>query len=158
MIRLAAVLCVGLFSAACASSSSETARVAAVEAVQNVPEEGLPAQRLSAGECGLFLWSMTAPREFVFFTKAGATEAQVWHDEQSLPLLIVDSHGDVFGQFLTGSDYISQDGAIEVGLSFTPGEMLEQGQRIAGGRLVIRQPDDWETVQPVTGVSACIAG
>ncbi|MFN3312246.1 MAG: hypothetical protein ACK46Q_02100 [Hyphomonas sp.] len=161
MIRLAAFLGFSLFCAACASSSSDTARAAsaaAAQAVQEVPTEGLPAQRLNAGECGLFLWSMTAPRKFVFFTKASASEAQVWHEGKALPLQMVDSHGDIFGQFMTGHDYITRDGALEVGLNFTPGERLEQGQRISSGRLVIRAGDGWETVQPVSGVSACMPG
>lgn len=161
MIRLTARLSLGLLCAACATSTSDTARVAsaaAAQVVQQVPEEGLPAQRLNAGECGLFLWSMTTPRKFVFFTKASAGEAQVWHEGKTLPLQTVDSHGDIFGQFMTSHDYITRDGALEVGLNFTPGERLEQGQRIASGRLVIRAGDGWETVQPVSGVSACMPG
>ncbi|MFN7055252.1 hypothetical protein [Hyphomonas sp.] len=159
MIRVLAVILAVSAVAACTSSPAQSPAAVAARAaspLQDVPEAGLPAQRLAPGECGLFLWSMTPPQKFVFFTRAASGRAELWHESRAVTLTQVDAHGDIFGQFLTASDYVSPDAALEVSLTFRPGETLEQGQRVEGGRVVIRGRDGWETVLPVSGISACM--
>ena len=36
----------------------------------------LPSQDLAAGECGLFLWTQSEPRRFIYFSKAGSRTAE----------------------------------------------------------------------------------
>lgn len=154
-------LCLPVFAASllasCNTAPAASSSAPPAPATSETTDTGLPAQRLEPGECGLFLWSMTAPRSFIFFSRAASGDAKLWHEGRALPLQIIDSHGDVFGQFLTASEYLSASDGISVSLSITPGEALEQGQRVSAGRLVTRSQDGWETVQPVTGATACMA-
>lgn len=162
MIRLFLVSAASLLLAACASKSDERPETSSVQVmdspVSQVPPEGLPPQSLAAGECGLFLWGMAAPRRFTFFTESSSGEALILLDEAPQKLIVTDTNGDVFGQFFTDTHYLSADGTWSVNLSLKPGELLEGGQRIESGRLVTTGADGWETVLPVTGVLACIPG
>lgn len=123
-----------------------------------LPAEGLPSQQLDPGECGLFLWTMNDPRRFTFFSEARSGRALILHDGKTLELVQTDADGDLFGAFFTETSYLTPDGLWSTQLSLTPGDMLEDGQRIRSGRLVTRGVDGWETILPVTGVRACIPG
>lgn len=163
MIRALYISLIALAAAACSSTSDAPAQKTAAAAVlaepnSGLPPEGLPPQKLQPGECGLFLWGMAAPRRFVFFTKGTSSEALVLHEGAPLQLAVTEAGGDVFGQFFTEAQYLSFDGQWSVQLGIKPGEILEGGQRVDSGRLVIRGADGWETVQPVTGVRACLPG
>lgn len=162
MIRLLSISLIAGCLAGCASgpaAKQSGSAVAVMESpVAEVPAEGLPPQKLAAGECGLFLWGMAAPRRFTFFTEASSGEALVLHNGAAQRLIVTDTDGEVFGQFFTETQYLSADGTWSVNLSLKPGEMLEGGQRVESGRLVTTGADGWETVLPVTGVRACIPG
>lgn len=163
MIRLLSIAFIAGCLAGCASAPEANkpagSPVAAMGSpLAEVPVAGLPPQKLAAGECGLFLWGMAAPRRFTFFTKAATGEALVLHDGASHKLIVTDTNAEVFGQFFTETQYLSADGTWSVNLSLKPGEMLEGGQRVDSGRLVTTGADGWETVLPVTGVRACIPG
>lgn len=150
-----------LIASACAASprSDEPAAIANLAAAPpEVPAEGLPAQKLAPGECGLFLWGMSAPRRFVFFTEASSGEALILHDGAPQRLVVAEAGGEVFGQFFTESGYTAPGANWTVILTLAPGELLEGGQRVRSGRLVTRGADGWETVLPVTGVRACMPG
>ncbi|MBA4225268.1 MAG: hypothetical protein C0456_01440 [Hyphomonas sp.] len=162
MIRLLSISLIAGCLAGCASGPAAKQTASAVAAMESpvaeVPAEGLPPQKLAAGECGLFLWGMAAPRRFTFFTEASSGEALVLHNGAAQRLIVTDTDGEVFGQFFTETQYLSADGTWSVNLSLKPGEMLEGGQRVESGRLVTTGADGWETVLPVTGVRACIPG
>jgi hypothetical protein len=162
MIRLIFITAACTLFSACATGPSEQSRSSPVQAMESpvseVPVEGLPPQRLAAGECGLFLWGMAAPRRFTFFTKSTSGDALILLDGAPENLVVTDTNGEVFGQFFTETQYLSADGKWAVNLSLKPGELLEGGQRIESGRLVTTGADGWETVLPVTGVRACIPG
>lgn len=162
MIRPLAILFTSFLIASCTSTPKDsTARLSenALEAtIAEVPAEGLPPQTLEAGECGLFLWVMAAPRRFTFFAEASSSEALMLHEGTPQKLIATETDGEVFGQFFTEIQYLSADGAWSVNVSLKPGEMLEGGQRVESGRLVTTGSDGWETVLPVTGVRACIPG
>lgn len=161
MIRLLTILIPALTLAGCASGPSKPdagSPAAAMSPVAEVPVEGLPPQTLAAGECGLFLWEMAAPRRFTFFTEASSGDALLLHENAPQPLVMTDTNGEVFGQFFTEMQYLSADGKWSINLSLKPGEVLEGGQRVESGRLVTTGADGWETVLPVTGVRACIPG
>lgn len=115
----------------------------------------LPPQQLPAGTCGMFLWSMGSPRRLVFFSKAASPTATAFINEQETTLTLVASRGDVFGEFLTEAEYRVNSGE-RVQLSIVPGEMMENGQRVASGSLVVLDAAGWETVLPVAGLRACM--
>jgi hypothetical protein len=115
----------------------------------------LTPQNLPAGTCGMFLWSMGSPRRFVFFSEAASSKATAFLNDRETTLTLVASRGDVFGEFLTEAEYRSADG-MDVRLSILPGEMMENGQRVSSGNLVLKDLAGWETVLPVAGLRACM--
>lgn len=142
-----------------APRSEEPARIAKLATpVPELPVEGLPPQKLAPGECGLFLWGMSAPRRFVFFAKASSATALFLHEGAPLQVALTDTGGEVFGQFFTETTYMTATGDMAVELVLTPGDILEGGQQVRSGRIVSRGKDGWETVLPVTGARACMPG
>lgn len=163
MIRETLLLASLLMLVGCASSPAVSTGASQAGAfpvtLQDVPSDGLPPQKLEPGECGLFLWSQSAPRRFVFFTEATSGTAQLFHEGDVIRLQMTDSHGDIFGQFQTDSAYITIGAnPLFVDVALIPGDLLEGGQRVASGRILIRAGDGWETVLPVTGARACMPG
>lgn len=161
MMKPLTVLLMAGFLAACTSTPDEDARTAAAAlpaVARDVPVDGLPPQRLAPGECGLFLWGMSAPRKFVFFSKGTSGEALVLIEDQPQRIEMTSAGGDVFGQFLTEMSFRDSAAGTDVAVTLNPGEPLEGGQRVASGSLLMRKADGWETVLPVTGVRACLPG
>jgi uncharacterized protein YfaS (alpha-2-macroglobulin family) len=66
--------------------------------------------------------------------------------------------GEVFGQFVSQLKFADTAAGREVEVTLKPGEVLEGGQRVDSGNIVIRTAEGWETILPVTGVRACIPG
>ncbi len=127
---------------------------AALPAPQSDIRELSP-QQLKPGTCGLFLWTIGTPRRFVFFSEAASPTAKAYLGESESVLTLVASRGDVFGEFLTEAEYHSAEG-MDVRLSIVPGEMLEDGQRVSSGSLVLKDMAGWESVFPVAGLRACM--
>lgn len=159
---LSLLLAITLVSA-CATRDKEpeneaAQRLASTSAPPSVPTAGLPAQSLAAGECGIFLWGLTTPRRFVFFSETTSGEALVLVEETAKTVKLIAARGDVIGSFLTQTEFGSDDQQLMASLVIVPGEELEDGQRITSGRLVTRGADGWETILPVAGLHACIPG
>tara|TARA_R110002073_G_scaffold83847_3_gene199751 strand:- start:219 stop:707 length:489 start_codon:yes stop_codon:yes gene_type:complete len=151
-ICLAALLASMAMLPACANKPAPAKTV--TSAANVIAKSGeLPSQTLAPGECGLFLWTQSAPVRFVFFAEAGTDKAVMNIGGTESPLELTASRGTLFGQFMTQMTYRSPDG--NVGLSFKPGELLDGGQRIEHGRLSLVSKDGWETMIPVLGLSAC---
>ena len=119
-----------------------------------VPKSTLDPQQLDPKECGLFLWSQTDPTRFVFFKRAGEGVAKTIVEDQAVTVQQVAAGGSIFGQFFTVQTYQTSTGR-EVHLTFEPGESLEQGQRIASGRIQYVDDAGWLIVLPVVGVRVC---
>ncbi|MBA3070120.1 MAG: hypothetical protein FP825_16750 [Hyphomonas sp.] len=161
MTRYASILVAALVLTACAgtprTTTAETAQATAA-AIDSVPAGGLPPQRLEPGQCGLFLWGMSAPRKFVFFSEATSGTALALLDDMPQKLRMTSAAGDVFGQFLTDMEFQDAATGRSVHILINPGEPLEGGQRVDTGNLLVRSADGWETILPVTGVRACMPG
>ena len=159
MIRTLTLLCAASFTAACASSTTGNTPVPSSPSalISSVPEEGLPPQRLKPGECGLFLWGMSAPRKLVFFTNGGGS-ASVLVNNTPVSLPMSSAGGNVFGQFMTSMTFRDDATGRTVTVTIEPGEALEGGQRVESGTLQFRDSEDWETILPTTGVRACLPG
>lgn len=120
--------------------------------VKNI--EGLSAQELETGACGLFFWDENIERKFVFFQKQGDNVAQFYWQNAQVEL--------------TGSENSDQ---IVEGLSFVrryqnaSGEKIELrgsavmpidgGQRFADALIKITRQNGWEEFLPVSGVYIC---
>ena len=115
---------------------------------------GLAPQSLAPNECGLFLWSKTDASKFVFFTKAGQSDALFLLNDMPTPLRTVSEGGDIFGQFFTRIKFKTESGA-DVSLSYERGEPLTDGARIKNGLMQYSDEKGWLTVLPVLGVRVC---
>ncbi len=159
MIKTHALALAGFFLlGACVSSpATEPGTAPARNVTEAVPTDGLPPQTLNAGECGLFLWSRTPPSRFIFFTKADSGAATMLNGDEVRELRLTRQAGEIFGQFTTEQDFAFARDGSNVNLTVTPGDVLENGQRISEGRIVVRDAEGWETILPVLGVRACQA-
>lgn len=151
-------ICAGL--AACATDGAgragtvdeAPAPVAAAAQPVTGPVGVLAPRELEAGECGLFLYARRAEPQFIFFAQDGAGTAQMNLDgaEESL----TRSEAAVQRELATQQAY-QGEGGLRVELSLEIGEALTGGIRIPAGSLRLSQPDGWDLVIPVTGLSAC---
>ncbi|MEL7480866.1 MAG: hypothetical protein AAGJ29_04845 [Pseudomonadota bacterium] len=159
MKRLTSFILASLLLGACAATPQDEddgSTVAPQPSVtEGVPRSGLPAQRLGPGECGLFLWSKTDISRFVFFAKSGSQQALFLYEDAPTSLALVQSAGDVFGQFLTDLTYVIPETGREIMISYAPGEELLGGARISSGRISYRADDGWTHVLPILGVRSC---
>jgi len=150
------LLCVCALTA-CASPvvtpvSEPIADIATTDTVQT--ERGLPPQRLAPNECGLFLWSKTDASKFVFFTRAGESDALFLLNDAPTKLRTLSEGGDIFGQFYTKMKFKTEAG-LDVSLSYEAGEQLTDGARIKNGLMQYTDEKGWRTVLPVLGVRVC---
>ena len=161
MIKHVAILSMGLMLgiAGCQSSSNDPqdarARMMSMRpAIDSVPSSGLGPQELQVEECGLFLWSQTDVSKFIFFSKALTGTAMFAQGEEPIALTQSTAGGDIFGQFNTRMEYVSDDRRV-VTLTMVPGEILQGGQRIDSGLISLTDREGWQTKLPVLGVRAC---
>ena len=153
MIRTALIASCLLWSTACASSGSDA--ISAQPERAPASNTGLEAQTLASGECGLFLWTVSEPRSFVFFSKAGAASALVFLDGETASMSQASAEGAIFGQFMTEITYVASNENVTLIVYIEPGTLLEQGQRTKTARLTFTNSEGWETIVPVGGVRAC---
>ena len=153
IISIGLVACAATPSEGASPSRSAGSGVAVAEA--DVPRAGLPAQSLNPGECGLFLWSKTDISQFVFFARAGNSDALILLEDRPESVELAQARGAIFGQFLTDLTYIVRSSGQEISVSYTPGEVLTGGARVSNGRISYSGADGWTRVVPVLGVRAC---
>ena len=75
--------CTALSLAGCVSIDEKPTKKVAVQVID---VHGLPAQELAAGSCGIFFWSQTSPKHFVFFQEEGAQSAQLFYNDSAQSL------------------------------------------------------------------------
>jgi len=119
----------------------------------NVISNGLTPQTLAEGECGLFLWTTSQRREFVFFQKSRQNYALFFSDNEQNVLQAKDLAPDwniiesVDAMYLLGSDSIRVKGSFS--------QELEGGRRIKQASIVITKQNGWQEIIPVLGVYGC---
>lgn len=145
-------------SAASTVGAGATASIPAGPGLALVPRRGLDPQTLGPGDCGMFLWTQTTPRRFVFFARGGSAAARMLVGEETIDLAQTGTGGEIFGQFMTEARYAPRSGAPVVDVAVEPGDLLEDGQRISGGLIRLTDAQGWETILPVVGVRACFPG
>lgn len=142
--------------AACATSQPDSAAPTARQAMDSDPRAGLPAQELSMGECGLFLYSLSGEATFVFFSRATDDTAKMLIDNEVRLLGRTSASGEIFGQFMTQTGWISPETGHRIDLQVEPGESMIDGQRVSAGRIKLLDSEGWETIIPIGGVRACM--
>lgn len=158
MIRIFLLVSMIGLVAACAGGPNPVAdsSAAVASAIRSVPKDGLSPQHLEPGQCGLFLWGMSAPRKFVFFKEGTSGDALILVDDVPTSIPMTSAGGDVFGQFMTQMKFAKVGSGETVVATIEPGQPLDGGQRVESGTLLFRDANAWETVLPVTGVRACL--
>ncbi|MEM6625994.1 MAG: hypothetical protein AAF719_04760 [Pseudomonadota bacterium] len=115
----------------------------------------LPAQQLSDGECGLFLFASQPSARFVFFAEAGAGIGKMQLNGDTVSFARTEASGDVFDMHFSEQTYQSPTAQLELALSLRPGEGDASGTRLNGGSLRLTRPNGWTMVTQVSGATTC---
>jgi len=149
--RLALIFIASTSVIGCATSTTQKAKTApSVE----IDTNGLPAQNLSNGSCGLFFWSMTTPKHFVFFQKEGADKAKLFFDGRTQDLSARQVTTGLEDNSGINLSYIGPF-TEEITVKGIYGETLEGGRRISEAAILIGKDDGWQEIVPVSGLFAC---
>ena len=137
--------------------------LAACETIMPVPKpepaapksvNGLSAQELGAGECGLFFWSKSTPRTFVFFQKQGESHAKYYHQGAETN---ITAGANIPG--FTESSQIdivyAAPGGVSINVKGRFSQIIEDGVRVPSGSISVEKPDGWQEITPVSGVYVC---
>lgn len=143
-----------LIAAACATTPTKQVEteIPADQSQANTRPQLSP-KDLQAGECGLFLFTRDTPRRFVLFSRAASNQAILFIEDAEITLPLTAAGGDIFGQFLTRQTFSNDTETVN--LTLTPGEKIEDGQRIPVASLTRTMADGWDVITPLQGVRAC---
>jgi len=115
---------------------------------------GLSAQELAAGECGIFLWSSGTPHTFVFFHKQGEQNAKYYTQGSENTIKTNQNTMTMDERALVTYTY-SGAGFETVTLKGTLLEELQDGRRVSNATLRTKKLGAWEEIHPVSGVYVC---
>ncbi len=115
----------------------------------------LSAQRVVPGECGVFLWSLSASQLILFTsTRTRAAVMSLDGEETSLPRLAASGPPIIAGH-VANQTFRSSDGQITAYVQMRRGELVEGGRRISESVLRVIHASGWELVLPVAGIAYC---
>lgn len=147
-MRTVFILLLGCGISACATIS----QVAGTEGSKTVSSTGqLPTQTLGEGKCGIFAWTASAPRQFVFFAENQSQTAKYWNERQ------FDLNTATPVDFTAGpvlASYTDRDGK-NLMLKLLLGQEIDGGVRVESGRIIRNTDSGWEDIQPIAGVYSC---
>ena len=136
----------------CASVSKTTPPPIMIE--KTSVNNGLPAQELLEGECGIFLWDNAVPRAFVFFQKQGEAFAKYYDQGTAHSLETEQNTLDMANTGAIDFTYSSADYDTVI-LKGVLEDLLDSGQRISGSTITTKKPGAWEEIHPVSGAYVC---
>lgn len=151
-----ACLAFAMLTASCVSSGDARAQSSGdrVDAGE-FQLEGLPAQVLEAGRCGLFLWSKSARPVFILYAAEGPALATVRVNGKERSLKRTSVSGErVYGHFEKQA-FAGNGVAFEVDLTFDANQPIQDGAVIKTGMLRTRSKRGVETMVPVGGMVGC---
>ena len=160
-MRIVLFCLIAILAAACASDGPAPQRNVA-DAVGDTLAPGyissLPAQQLAPGQCGVFLFEIRAPNNFVVFEDEAARTVRLVHAGAVYEIRFTDQPG----AFLPGEAfrrvYLARGENLTFLLNGTVGEETNAGRRINDVILTARQLDGTRTVRPLAGVRRCMGG
>ena len=131
------VLALGLLLAGCATTS-------------DVPlsKAGISAKTLAAGECGLYVWTADAAKQFTLF--ASPHEIIFFNNGDTISLIEVDASTRQAGS----REFLNPEGKT-LQLTLLSPQDFDGGTRYKAGRLTSLSDDGWEKVVPIVGLYAC---
>ena len=115
--------------------------------------QGLATQTLGKGECGVFLWTMSEPKTFVYFQNLNSGRTVIYHNQKEHELSLSSAVAD----FTIGSEFDQKLTASfgDIDVSGILGDDMKNGRRISKGTITIKPENDWVKIMPVSGVYAC---
>ncbi|MGJ3232701.1 MAG: hypothetical protein ACFE0P_12990 [Oceanicaulis sp.] len=155
MTRILAAFTALIATACAAGPSSLPPEVADVLAA---PErrEALPPQELVRGECGLFLFELRAPNNFVLFENETERRVKLIDDRVVRELGVAPQTAAMIPGSQFRRVYLDQDTNTTHTLAGRVGEETGSGQRLEEVILRTRRLDGTEIVTPLGGVRRCI--
>ncbi|CAM3654963.1 hypothetical protein [Litorimonas haliclonae] len=108
---------------------------------------GLSPQKLSPGECGLFIWTANDARSFIGFETSNV--AKLYLDEKPMAVTREDE-GELNA---LERRYKLPDGQ-NVPLSLEPGKDLKGGESFSG-QLTSKTSEGWDRVTPIVALASC---
>ncbi|MGB0907119.1 MAG: hypothetical protein ACPGVT_06475 [Maricaulaceae bacterium] len=154
--KLCVAAAVGALLAACATSPETENKAAPVNdsraSVQTGgAATGLSPRDLAVNECGLFIWTADARRDFILFAQSQKKEAIFAGEngEQKLTISMQD------GVPTEGQYPIQIYNESRFKLELRSPEAIIDGTRYKGGTFTQLNEDKWEKVTPVLGLSIC---
>ncbi|WP_417461625.1 hypothetical protein [Kordiimonas sp.] len=164
MVRLV-LIGMMLVLAACASGGSgpnarvetpETAsmsRLGSDEVLSHI--SALPAQVLSAGECGLFLWLKRDDAPLIFFQRSKSETAQMIIDGAPRSLARTEVAGPIGMSFFERQGFTAEDMTVNLRMQVMMDQSLQGGLKVPSGIISIDRTDGWSAALPVAGAIGC---
>ncbi len=124
---------------------------AALDIAKTAPEgkpSGLSARTLSAGDCGLFVWTADRAKTFTLF----ASEAEAALYKEGAEFGLTEKNRALVPT--TSREFMDATGAAYTLTLLSP-QKIDGGTRYKTGRLVSLDAEGWERVIPVVGLYAC---
>ncbi len=131
------VLALGLLLAGCATTSDAPSG-----------KTGISTKTLAAGECGLYVWTADAAKQFILF--ASPHEISFFNNGDTISLIEVDESTRQAGS----REFLNPEGET-LQLTLLSPQDFDGGTRYKAGRLTSLADDGWEKVVPVVGLYAC---
>jgi|GEM_PF-1349638 hypothetical protein len=151
----------GLMLAACAAGPQAVGEQ--TPAVPDAPDmrEALAAQTLAPGECGLFLFEVREPNNFVLFESETRRLVRLIEGEQMVELGVAPQSAGRSAGMVPGDRFqrVYLDAARNLTYTLTGrvGEETGSGQRLEAAVLRAQSLDGTQTVRPLGGVRRCMA-
>lgn len=109
---------------------------------------------LSAGECGLFVWTADADKRFILFSQA-SKKAGLWYDGASEHVLSIGSVGGLKASDQSPLMQLEGQNGLSLDLKLGGAQKITDGTRFKTGLLKYKSAEDWEKVTPVVGLATC---
>lgn len=123
--------------------------------VGNLHFSALPAQILSPGRCGLFLWSKSDRPVFVLFATEAPAQATVRLDGRTRQLKRASTSGQpIYGHF-EKQTFTDNTATFEVDLTYDRSKAVQDGAVIEQGFLRATDKNGFEAILPVGGMIGC---
>ncbi len=146
---------------ACAAVAVAAAGVAVAQSVGDeinvgpVTLQGLAAQQLQPGRCGLFLWSKTERPVFILYATENPAQALVKIGGRDRKLVRKATSGESLLGHYEKQTFAADKYSFEVDLTYNrDGKMLD-GAMIEHGVMRTRDKSGVETILPVGGMIGC---
>ena len=143
----------------CTTSGSDSAKKDKAPAFQSFTFESgistLPPRQMTAGQCGLFLWSKVPQRELVFYSNSADMTGDMMIDGDARSLRRVSAEGEGFyGQF-TRQTFEGDGYQVQLLLEPELRDGMANSVVIPRGSLRLKKTDGWEHVMAVGGLVSC---